>query len=164
MVLSRKRKGNEPCWRIRSTPPSDKSDDGSWIYSVEDATPWTLNVLTAPPKNNKATSSWVQAPKRTFGNVTLEDFLASTKETKAKAEKSLGNESAFPKKGKGKAHSNSSSRDRSRSPKKGDQTTTGNGDTQAEESAARAASEANADDNMGGCSYSAGSRGSNVPH
>ena len=116
VVLSRKRKGQVSCWRIRSTPPMEKKDEGSWTYSVDDVVPWTLNVLLAPPKAAKAVSSWVQAPRRTFGQFSAEEFPVLDNAQKAKpGEKQdlgKGSQSKSKEKGKGEA----SERGRSRSP------------------------------------------------
>ena len=116
VALSRKRKGKVSCWRIRSTPPTEKKDEGSWSYSVDDVVPWTLNVLLAPPKNAKAVSSWVQAPRRTFGQFLAEDSAVLEPAKRArfgeKQDPGKGSQSKSKEKDKGAA----SARGRSRSP------------------------------------------------
>ena len=116
VVLSRKRKGQVSSWRIRSTPPMEKKDEGSWTYSVDDVVPWTLNVLLAPPKAAKAVSSWVQAPKRTFGQFSAEEFpiLDNVQKAKPGEKQDLGKGSQSKSKEKGKGEA--SERGRSRSP------------------------------------------------
>ena len=104
-VLSRKRIRGQWSWRVRGKPHNSSKDQGSWVYEIDDDIPWTLEILLAPPKVPKVSFEHVVAPRKRFGEITLEDFSGQSVNRRGRSTK-----------GKGK-DTQGDSRPRSRSPK-----------------------------------------------
>ena len=105
-VLSKKRIKGQWSWRIRGKSAGDDPNQGSWNYSIQDTVPWSLEILLAPPKNPNLSSEVIPAPRKRFGDITLQDFSHSCPQTRGRNSRGKGGSAAIPE------------RARSRSPRK----------------------------------------------
>ena len=89
-VLSKKRIKGQWSWRIRGKSAGDDPNQGSWNYSIEDSVPWSLEILLAPPKSPNLSTEVIPAPRKRFGDITLQDFTHSCQQTRGRSSRGKG--------------------------------------------------------------------------